>query len=196
MIYPIIAYGDPVLRKVAAEITPDYEGLDQLIEDMHETMRNSNGIGLAAPQIGKSIRLFVVDSKSILDNIRDEKDNEFRDEEGIEMTFINARLLGKSGKKWEYNEGCLSIPKIREDISREEEISLEFYDAQWKKHTRKFKGLTGRVVMHEFDHIEGKLFIDYVSPLKKRLIKSRLENISKGMISVDYKMKFPQKKLF
>lgn len=194
MIYPIIAYGDPILRKKAIDLSADYENLQQLINDMYETMRSSSGIGLAAPQIGKSIRLFIVDSKYVLDNYRDDEEYEFRNEAGITETFINAKIISKGGDKWNYNEGCLSIPKIREDVLREDEVVIEYYNAQFEKQEKIFDGLTGRVIQHEYDHLEGILFVDHLKPLKKRLLKKKLENISKGIVHVDYRMKFPLKK--
>ena len=197
MILPIIAYGDSMLRKKAAEITADYSGLKQLIDDMQETMRSASGIGLAAPQVGKSIRLFIVDTVTALKHIRedaDKKDNRFMNEEGIQRIFINAKQVHKNGSPWPYNEGCLSIPKIREDIERPDEITLEYFDENFQPHKETFTGLAGRVVQHEYDHIEGILFVDYLKPLKKRLLKKKLDNISKGIVDVDYKMKFPARK--
>lgn len=197
MILPIHAYGDSVLRKKAAEITPDYEGLKELIADLQETMHSASGIGLAAPQVGKSIRLFIVDTVTALKHIAEDteqKENRFKGETGIQRIFINARQIHKNGTPWPYNEGCLSIPKIREDIERPEEITLEYLDENFRPHRETFTGLAGRVIQHEYDHIEGVLFVDYLKPLKKRLIKKKLDNISKGIVDVDYKMKFPQKK--
>ena len=198
MILPIVAYGDPVLRKKAADITKDYDGLGKLIEDMFETMRSASGIGLAAPQIGRSIRLFIVDTETALKHIAEDlqKDEEhpFKGETGIRRIFINARTVQKDGTPWLYNEGCLSIPKIREDIERPDEITLEYLDANFQPRRETFTGLAGRVVQHEYDHIEGILFVDYLKPLKKRLIKKKLDQISKGLVDTDYKMKYPNKK--
>lgn len=196
MILPIVAYGDAVLRKRAAEITPDYGGLEQLIANMFETMHSASGIGLAAPQVGRSIRLFVVDTEQALKNFEEDKENEnpFKGEKGICRIFINARALDKNGDPFSYNEGCLSIPKIREDVDRPVEITLEYLDEKFQPHKETFSGLAGRVIQHEYDHIEGVLFIDYLKPLRKRLLKKRLENISRGEVAVDYKMKFPLKK--
>ena len=197
MILPIIAYGDAVLRKRASDISPDYPGLKTLISDMQETMRSASGIGLAAPQVGKSIRLFIVDTETALQHIReddDQKENRFKDEAGIQRIFINARQVHKNGTPWPYNEGCLSIPKIREDITRPEEITLEYLDENFHPRTETFNGLAARVIQHEYDHIEGVLFVDYLKPLKKRLLKKKLDNISKGIVDVDYKMKFPNRK--
>lgn len=197
MILPIFAYGDAVLRKKASEITQDYEGLKELIADLQETMHSASGIGLAAPQVGKSIRLFIVDTVTALKHIAEDtehKENRFKGETGIQRVFINAKQIHKNGTPWPYNEGCLSIPKIREDITRPDEITLEYVDENFKPHRETFHGLAGRVIQHEYDHIEGVLFVDYLKPLKKRLIKKKLDNISKGIVDVDYKMKFPQKK--
>jgi peptide deformylase len=195
MILPIVAYGDPVLRKKAAEIQPGYPGLKELIENMFETMYAASGIGLAAPQVGYSIRLFVIDNIAVLKNLNEEdEDNDFKGETGLKQVFINARSVDRDGDPWLYNEGCLSIPKIREDIERPDEITLEYLDEHFKPHRETFTGLAGRVIQHEYDHIEGILFTDLLKPLKKRLIKKKLENISKGLVDVDYKMKFPMKK--
>jgi peptide deformylase len=191
MILPIVAYGHPVLRKVAEDIGPDYPQLDKLIEDMWETMYGSNGVGLAAPQINRSIRLFVVDSTMIFDGMEDEEKAEYPDEPGIKQVFINPRVVGLEGEKWAYNEGCLSIPKIREDVLREERVTISFLDEFFQSHLKTFHGITARVILHEYDHIEGKLFIDHISLLKKKLIKKKLEDISRGKVRVDYKMLFP-----
>jgi peptide deformylase len=183
MIYPIVAYGDPVLKKKAEEITKDSEGLAEVIENMWETMHAANGVGLAAPQIGKSIRLFVVDASPF-----EEDEPELAD---FKKVFINARILEEDGEKWPFNEGCLSIPKIREDINRHEEIVIEYYDENFKKHKETYSGMAARVIQHEYDHIEGILFVDHLSPLRKRLLSGKLSDISKGNVDVDYRMKFP-----
>jgi len=192
MILPIVAYGSPVLRKVCDEITPDYPGLDKLISDMWETMYNSNGVGLAAPQINVPIRLFVIDSGQIFENQEEDEKGEYPDEPGFRGVFINARVIALNGKEWSYNEGCLSIPKIREDIMRNEELTIEFEDENFALHTKTFNGITARVILHEYDHIEGKLFIDYLKPLKRKLMKRKLDDISRGKIKVDYRMVFPK----
>lgn len=192
MILPIVAYGSPILRKVCDEITPDYPGLDKLIADMWETMYNSNGVGLAAPQINVPIRLFVIDSGQIFENQEEDEKGEYPDEPGYKGVFINARVIGLNGKEWAYNEGCLSIPKIREDIMRNENVTIEFEDENFYLHTRTFNGLTARIILHEYDHIEGKLFIDYLKPLKRKLMKRKLDDISRGKIKVDYRMVFPK----
>jgi peptide deformylase len=195
MILPIVAYGHPVLRKVAEDITPDYPGLAKLIEDMWETMYGSNGVGLAAPQINKPIRLFVVDSAQIFANMDEEEKAEesYPDAPGIKQVFINAHIVDEAGDDWAYNEGCLSIPKIREDIYRAEEVTLTYLDENFVQQTKTFDGITGRVILHEYDHIDGKLFIDHISPLKRKLYKRKLDDISKGSVRVDYKMMFPKK---
>ncbi|HEU4575638.1 MAG TPA: peptide deformylase [Chitinophagaceae bacterium] len=193
MILPIVAYGHPVLRKVAADIEQDYPGLTALIEDMWETMYASNGVGLAAPQVNKDIRLFVIDTAQMFANMDEEDKADYPDAPGLKQAFINAHVVEMDGEEWAYNEGCLSIPKIREDIIRHETVTLEYQDEHFQFHTRTFDGLTARVILHEYDHIEGKLFIDYLPPLKRKLMKGKLDDISKGKISVDYKMLFPKK---
>lgn len=190
MILPITAYGDPVLRKKAENVSADYLHLNQLITDMYDTMYNAYGVGLAAPQIGLAIRLFVVDTAPF------SKDDELSKEEQeflstFKQTFINARILEETGDEWAFNEGCLSIPDVREDVFRKSDIVIEYYDENFKKHTQQFSGLAARVIQHEYDHIEGVLFTDKLSSLKKKLLKNRLENISKGKVYPDYKMKFP-----
>ena len=191
MILPIVAYGSPVLRKVCEDIDSGYPGLSKLIEDMWETMYNSSGVGLAAPQINKAIRLFVIDSTQIFKNMEeDQETNEYPDAPGVKAVFINAHIVEKAGNEWSYNEGCLSIPKIREDILRNESVTLEYQDESFETHTQTFNGITARVILHEYDHIEGKLFIDYVKPLKRTLLKRKLDDISKGRIKTDYRMVF------
>ncbi len=187
MILPIVAYGASVLRKVCSPIEADYEGLAKLIEDMWETMYESNGVGLAAPQINRDIRLFVMDSAQIFANSEPE-DEAYADAPGIKRVFINPQILETGGKEWIYNEGCLSIPKIREDVLRPEWVTLSYVDEQFKAQTETFKGITARIIMHEYDHIEGKLFIDYIKPLKKKMLQGKLNDISKGKMRVDYKM--------
>ncbi len=196
MILPIIAYGTPVLRKVGVYIDKDYPSLEELIQDMTETMNNAQGVGLAAPQIGKAIRLFLVDTTPFAKD--DELDKEEREFLGnFKKIFINAQIIEETGDEWFFNEGCLSIPDIREDVFRNETIKIEYYDENFKKHTEVLSGLAARVVQHEYDHIEGILFTDKLSTLKKRLLKKKLENITKGKINPDYRMKFynPKKKI-
>lgn len=190
MILPIVAYGAPVLRKVAQDITPEYPDLQKLIADMWETMYASSGVGLAAPQINRDIRLFVIDSAQIFENQDEEDKGTYPDEPGVKKVFINAHITSLDGKEWPYNEGCLSIPKIREDVMRPETVTLTYLDEQLKPHTETFNGITARIIQHEYDHIEGKLFIDYLKPLKRKMLQGKLNDISKGKIKVDYKMTF------
>ena len=192
MILPIVAYGAPVLRTVCKDISSDYPALSKLLEDMWETMYASSGVGLAAPQINKDIRLFVIDSTQVFDGMDADEKKKYPDAPGIKQVFINAHIKELNGEEWAYNEGCLSIPKIREDIYRSAEVTLEYVDDQFQPQTQTFKGITARIILHEYDHVEGKLFIDYLKPLKRRLIKGKLEDISKGKIKVDYKMSFPK----
>lgn len=190
MILPIVAYGDPVLRKKATVISPDYPNLKELITNMHETMYNAYGVGLAAPQIGLSIRLFLVDTSPFAEDetFSEEEQKQLKD---FKCTFINAKILEEEGDDWAFNEGCLSIPNIREDVFRQPKIKIQYQDEEFNEHIKEFDGLIARVIQHEYDHIEGILFTDKISSFKKRLIKGKLQNISKGNIDVDYKMKFP-----
>lgn len=193
MILPIVAYGDPVLKKVAKDIDKDYPKLQDLIANMYETMYNAYGVGLAAPQIGLPIRLFVVDTTGFAedDDLSEEEQAFLR---GFKKTFINAKILKEEGDEWVFNEGCLSIPDVREDVFRKPVITIQYQDEDFNTHTETFSGLAARVIQHEYDHIEGVLFTDKLSSLKKKLIKNRLSNISKGKIRVDYRMKFPLEK--
>ena len=193
MILPIVAYGDPVLRKVGKDINADYPELEKLIANMWETMTNANGVGLAAPQIGRAIRLFVIDASPFGDDeeLSEEDRNALKD---FKHVFINAKIIKEEGDEWAFNEGCLSIPDIREDVFRQEEITIEYLDEKFEKHTTVLNGLAARVFQHEYDHIEGVLFTDKLSSLKKRLLKKKLENISKGKINADYRMRFPNAK--
>ncbi len=195
MILPIVAYGHPILRKKAQDIKEDFPDLSKLLEDMWETMYASNGVGLAAPQINKNIRVFVIDSSQVFANLdeKDKKEEIYPDDPGIKQTFINAHIVEEHGEDWSYNEGCLSIPKIREDINRAEEVTIEFQDKNFKKHLQTYNGITARIILHEYDHIDGKLFIDHISLLKRKLLKRKLDDISKGSVKVDYKMLFPKK---
>ncbi len=190
MILPIVAYGDPVLRKQGEDISKDYPGLNDFIENMWATMYNAHGVGLAAPQVSKSIRVFIIDTSGFVDE--DEEDVEGLD--GFKKVFINAEILEEDGDEWAFNEGCLSIPDVREDVMRHEKITIRYMDENFEEHTEVFEGLKARVIQHEYDHIEGILFTDHLSGLKKRMLKGRLSNISKGKISVNYKMKFPKLK--
>jgi peptide deformylase len=179
---PIVAYGDPVLKKVGADIDKDYPELKQLISDMFDTMYYANGVGLAAPQIGLPIRLFIVDTGEDDDG-----------KPGYKQVFINAEILEETGEAWSFNEGCLSIPDIRENIMRKPNIKITYFDENWVEHTDDVDGMPARVIQHEYDHIEGKLFTDKVSVLRKTMLKSKLDAISKGNIKTDYKMRFPNK---
>jgi peptide deformylase len=192
MILPIVAYGTPVLRQVAKDITPDYPELDKFIADMWETLYASSGVGLAAPQVNRNIRLFVVDSMQLFANQEEEDKGKYPDEPGFRKVFINAKIKALNGEPWNYNEGCLSIPKIREDITRPESVTIEYVDENFQPHTDTFNGITARIIQHEFDHIEGKLFIDYLKPFRKKLLQGKLADISKGKVKVDYKMTFPK----
>jgi peptide deformylase len=192
MILPIVAYGSPVLRKVSNDISPDYPELNKLIDDMWETMYNSKGVGLAAPQVNREIRLFVMDSVQIIDSLDEDERKEYPGDKGYKGVFINAKISFLNGVEWAYNEGCLSIPKIREDIYRKEQVTINFVDEFFIPHIKTFTGITARVILHEYDHIDGKLFIDYLKPLKRKLLKRKLDDISKGNITVDYRMVFPK----
>jgi peptide deformylase len=192
MILPIVAYGSPILRKVCKDISQDHPELEKLIADMWETMYNSNGVGLAAPQINKDLRLFVIDSNQIFENLEEDEQGLYPDGPGYKGVFINAYVTKIDGKEWSYNEGCLSIPKIREDVLRGENVTIDYLDENFKPLTKTFNGITARVILHEYDHIEGKLFIDYIKPLKRTLLKGKLMDISKGKINVDYRMVFPK----
>ncbi len=185
MIYPIVMYGDPVLRQRAKEIEPGTD-LSQLIEDMFETLEAANGIGLAAPQIGKSIRLFIVNGTDLEDEEPGMAD--FR------RVFINGEIVEEDGAPWEFEEGCLSIPSIREKISRKEQLRIRFFDENWKQHEEVFDGMKARIIQHEYDHIEGKMFVDYLTPLKKRLLKGKLSDISKGKVDTEYRILAPVRK--
>jgi peptide deformylase len=176
---PIVAYGDPVLRKVCTDIEQEYPNLQQLITNMFDTMYAASGVGLAAPQVGLPIRLFIVD-------IGGEDDDE-----GFKKVFINAQILEETGEPWAFNEGCLSIPEIREDVFRKPNVRIKYLDENWKEHTIEVNGMPARVIQHEYDHIQGKLFTDTLSLLRKRMLKSKLDAIAKGNIQTDYKMKFP-----
>jgi peptide deformylase len=193
MILPIIAYGDPVLRKVCEPVTPDYPNLKQVVSDMFETMYHANGVGLAAPQVGLPIRIFVIDTRPFADDDTLTKE-EVAELENFKRVFINAKMLKEEGDQWGFNEGCLSIPDVREDVYRHERITIEYVDEDFNKKTEVFDGLIARVIQHEYDHIEGILFTDRISSLKKRLIQKRLQNIMDGKTRPDYKMRFPVKK--
>lgn len=193
MIYPIVAYGDPVLRKKAKDIEPDYPNLDQILENMWETMYGASGVGLAAPQVGMPIRIFLVDTSPFGDD-PDLSPEEQEQLGSFKKTFINAHIVEEKGDEWAFNEGCLSIPNVREDVFRPEEVTIKYCDENFKEVTETYTGLMARVIQHEYDHIEGILFTDKISSLKKRLIKGKLANISKGKVSIDYRMRFPDVK--
>ncbi len=193
MIYPIVAYGDPVLKREAEEIPENFPDLKDFIANMFETMENAKGVGLAAPQIGFSVRVFIVDASPFAE------DDDYSEAEKIELAnfrkvFINPIIVEEEGKEWKFNEGCLSIPGIREDVSRKPEIVVEYYDENFNLKEEKFTGLPARIIQHEYDHIEGVLFTDRINPLRRRLLKNRLNKISQGEVSVNYKMKFPKLK--
>lgn len=188
MILSIIAYGDPVLRKVGVDIDKNYPDLSKLIADMFETMEKAKGVGLAAPQVGKSIRLFIVDGSPFAE---DDEHPELKD---FRKIFINAHILEEKGDEWGYSEGCLSIPKIREEVKRKSTVHLKYLDENFVEHIETFTGIPARIIQHEYDHIDGKLFIDRVSTLRRTLLKSKLADITKGNVDVEYKMRFPLKK--
>ena len=192
MILPVVAYGSPILRKVCDDITDAYPDLQKLLADMWQTLYNSNGVGLAAPQINRPIRLFIVDTIQIVDDFNDEDRKKYPGEVAIKQVFINARKIEDTGAMWPYNEGCLSIPKVREDIQRPSHVRLSYMDENFVQQEGVFHGITARVIQHEYDHIDGKLFIDYISPLKKRLIKKKLDDITRGKVKTDYRMFFPK----
>lgn len=195
MIFPIVAYGDPVLRKVARNIEPN-ENIDlpKLVENMYETMYDSSGIGLAAPQVGLSLRLFVVDGTPLTEaHDDDEEDREIDPSlEGFKKAFVNPQIIGQAGEKWAFEEGCLSIPGIRADVYRPETLTIKYHDLDWNEHTETYEGMAARIIQHEYDHLEGKLFTDYLPALKKQLLKKRLTDITKGKVKVDYRMRFPR----
>jgi peptide deformylase len=187
MILPIVAYGAAILRKVSEPIDADYPNLTKVIADMWETMYESNGVGLAAPQVNKNIRLFVMDSAQIFES-KEPEDETYVDAPGFKKVFINAQVVSTGGVEWVYNEGCLSIPKVREDVLRPAEVTLSYMDENFVSHTETFKGISARVILHEYDHIQGKLFIDYLKPLRRKILQGKLNDISKGKVRVDYKM--------
>ncbi len=191
MIYPIVAYGDPVLRKVTVDIDKSYD-VKKLSEDMFETMYNAKGVGLAAPQIGLNLRIFVVDGRPFNEG----EDMEERDKDpsliDFKKVFINAEILEEDGDDWGFEEGCLSIPDVREDVYRPEFLTIRYFDEDWNEHTEEYEGLAARIIQHEYDHVDGILFTDHLNPVKKRMLKNKLAKITKGRVDVDYKMKFPK----
>ena len=193
MILPIVGYGDPVLRKVGTEITAEYPNLKETIANMYETMYNASGVGLAAPQVGLAIRLFVIDATPFSDD-EDLEADEQKQLKGFKRTFINAKIIKEEGEDWAFNEGCLTIPDVREDVYRKERVTIEYCEEDFVMKTEVFDGLVARVIQHEYDHIEGILFTDKISSLKKRLIKGKLKNIMEGKTFQDYRMRFFGKK--
>ncbi len=193
MILPVVAYGDPVLRKVAKEIDADYPNLEELIANMKQTMYNASGVGIAAPQIGKSIRIFIIDATPFAED-EELSEGDRAQLKDFNKVFINPKVIEEEGDEWAFNEGCLSIPDIREDVFRQESVTFEYQDENFEKHTQTLTGIAARVFQHEYDHLEGILFTDKLSSLKKRIIKKKLEKISLGKINVDYRMKFPNLK--
>ena len=189
MILPIVAYGDPRLRKECEEIEQSNAELETIINNMFETMENAKGIGLAAPQIGLNLRLFIIDTTPLTEDKEDKLEVK-----PLKKVFINPELITEDGKEWKFNEGCLSIPEIREDIYRKPDIKISYYDENFQYLEEKFAGVEARIIQHEYDHIEGTLFVDHLSPLKKRLLKRKLKEISDGKVNVSYKMKFPNLK--
>jgi peptide deformylase len=194
-ILPIEAYGSSILRKEGEDIDKNYPGLDKLIEDMYETMYQASGVGLAAPQIGKAIRLFIIDASPFAEPDDDGKvDEKAKGLENFNQVFINAEIIEGDGELWAFEEGCLSIPEIREDVFREPKIRMTYYDENWVFHDDVFDGYAARIIQHECDHIDGVLFTDHLKPLKKRLLQRRLKDISKGIVEIKYRMRFPNKK--
>lgn len=182
MIFPIVLYGDPVLKKKAKEVKEGDESVKEFVDSMYETMYAAQGVGLAAPQVGESIRIFVVDTTPMEDD----------EEDGLKRAFINPIMLEEFGEEWAFEEGCLSIPGVRSDVNRKPKIKIEYFDENWELHEETFDGMKARVIQHEYDHIEGKLFTDYLTPFKKRLIKGKLANISKGKTDAEYRVKVPR----
>ncbi|MBC8109603.1 MAG: peptide deformylase [Verrucomicrobia bacterium] len=184
MILPIVAYGDPILKKTTQNVEKGKTDLKRLAEDMFETMYNAKGVGLAAPQIGLSLRVFVIDAELL--------DDEDENLKGLKKVFVNAKILEETGETWSFEEGCLSIPGIRGEVIRPEKLTINYFDTDWNEFTETYEGLAARVIQHEYDHIEGKLFIDYLTPMKKQVIKNKLINIIKGDVKVEYRMRFPK----
>ena len=186
MVYPIIMYGDPVLRRRAKEIEPGSIDLEALVVNLYETMYAAHGIGLAAPQIGKSVRVFVVDGTTLED--------EEEDMTGFKKAFINPVIVEENGEKWDFEEGCLSIPNIRENVTRQEKVKIRYVDEDWNKKEEEYDGMKARIIQHEYDHLDGKMFVDYLTPLKKRMLKGKLTDISKGDVVTEYRISAPLKK--
>lgn len=188
MVLPVYVYGMSVLRRVAPDIPEDFEGLDQFIKDLYDTMHASDGVGLAAPQVGKSLRIFVVDTTPMAENNDDEPElKDFR------KVFINPYILEEWGDTWSFEEGCLSLPNIREEVSRPENVRIEYYDENWNLHEEEYDGIRARVIQHEYDHLDGKLFTDKISPIRRKLLGTRLKAMSKGRVDCSYKIVYPKK---
>jgi peptide deformylase len=187
MVLPVYVYGMSVLRKIAPDIPEDYEGLDQFIEDLFDTMHASDGVGLAAPQVGKSLRIFVVDTSPMAENNDEPGLKDFR------RVFINPLIVEQWGDPWSFEEGCLSLPNIREEVSRPESLRIEYYDENWNFHEEEYHGIRARVIQHEYDHLDGKLFTDKISPIRRKLLAPRLKSMSRGRVDCDYKIVFPNK---
>lgn len=193
MILPIVAYGHPTLRKVCEPIDAQYPDLKVLIDNMWATMYHTNGVGIAAPQVNHPVRIFVVDTEQIVEGFDEQDKIDYPNEQPIKQVFINAQIVALEGEPWKYNEGCLSIPKVREDVSRAARVTLEYVNENFEPQVETFDGITARVILHEYDHIDGKLFIDHLSPLKRKLIKKKLDDITKGKVNIGYRMLFPKK---
>jgi peptide deformylase len=192
MILPVVAYGSAILRKQCESIDKDDAELKTLLSDMWETMYNSNGVGLAAPQINRAIRLFIVDTVQIVEGAEEDEKDDYKNEKPIKSVFINAQILEETGDEWAYNEGCLSIPKVRADVMRNSTIKIAYLDENFVEHTKIFDGITARVILHEYDHIEGKLFIDRLKPLKRKMLGAKLNDVIKGKVNIGYKMIYPK----
>jgi peptide deformylase len=184
MILPVYVFGSPILRRISVDIDKNYEGLQTFMTDLWETMYKSDGLGLAAPQVGKSIRMFVIDASPLQEDDASLKD--------FKKIFINARITERSGDEWSFTEGCLSIPNIREEVYRPSKIRIEYFDENWEFHDEYFDGIPARIIQHEYDHLEGLMFVDKISPLRRRLLMGKLTAISKGKVDVNYKIKIPR----
>lgn len=193
MILPVVAYGHPTLRKECEDITPEHPDLDKLIANMWETMYHTNGVGIAAPQVNHAIRLFVIDTVQIVEGFDEEDKKEYPNEKPIKEVFINAQIKSLDGELWAYNEGCLSIPKVREDVKRHQTVTITYLNEKFEPQEKTFDGITARVILHEYDHIDGILFIDHLSPLKKKIIKKKLDDILKGKVNIGYRMIYAKK---
>jgi peptide deformylase len=187
MVLPVYVYGMSVLRRIAPDIPEDFEGLESFIVDLFETMHASDGVGLAAPQVGKSLRIFVIDTSPMADANEEPELKNFR------KVFINPYIVDESGDFWSFEEGCLSLPNIREEVSRPEKVRIEYYDENWNFHEEEYDGIKARVIQHEYDHLDGKLFTDKISPIRRKLLGTRLKAMSRGRVDCDYKIIYPKK---